>query len=446
MSDKSSNGWFALVFGMVAGLLLGSVGTWMVLSKAPPPVAQPVPRWINPPAVQITAPTPVAPPVNVDELLLAAEEAFAGEQFDEACRLAHKALKAEPTHEEAAGILRMSLMAMPTYGDAALRQKLEQKVSFDFMDTPLPDAVTFLKALTGLPVMLDPQLDAPKKTLVTLKMNDMKLGQALDWIATQAEAEIAHAGGILFLGSKQSASKVAQKPVAETIAIEILAQDSKAPSTGFLLHPSESGRVAAFCTDGKGHSVTLQGYAYKWMDAAPAGPDGIPDDKAPEWLLEMHKRLAKPVSFDFVETSLADAVQFLQQTSNATIILQDQVRVPDSTLMVKDTPLGRVLGWLNLAADVKCVVSNGAIVIGKREAIEQSKGDVFEVIPVEIDVVGRQTASGFLYRNPTKGVFHVIAADAEGNEVRFTGYERGRANTHEPEPEEAEPEEAEEKE
>lgn len=60
--------------------------------------------------------------------------------------------------------------------------QMEKRVSFDFVDTPLPDVVAFLQNLTGVNMVIDPQAGAGGDVAVTLKVNDMRLAAAMDWI------------------------------------------------------------------------------------------------------------------------------------------------------------------------------------------------------------------------------------------------------------------------
>jgi hypothetical protein len=62
-----------------------------------------------------------------------------------------------------------------------LLKRMETKVSFDFVDCPLADVVAFLRNLTGTNIVLDPDAvkDDPE---ITLRVTDMRLGTALDWI------------------------------------------------------------------------------------------------------------------------------------------------------------------------------------------------------------------------------------------------------------------------
>ncbi|HHN45984.1 MAG TPA: hypothetical protein ENN09_00955 [Planctomycetes bacterium] len=64
-----------------------------------------------------------------------------------------------------------------------IRRKLDKRVSFEFVQTPLSEAVQFLQNLTKVNMILDPVAlqevaDAP----ITLRVSQMKLELALDWI------------------------------------------------------------------------------------------------------------------------------------------------------------------------------------------------------------------------------------------------------------------------
>ncbi len=64
---------------------------------------------------------------------------------------------------------------------APLREALEQSLSVDFQQMPLPDVVQYLRAETGLNFVIDPNIEADK-ILITLSLKDMKLINVLRWI------------------------------------------------------------------------------------------------------------------------------------------------------------------------------------------------------------------------------------------------------------------------
>ncbi|MBI2190986.1 MAG: hypothetical protein HYU36_03240 [Planctomycetes bacterium] len=61
-------------------------------------------------------------------------------------------------------------------------QQMEKRVSFDFVDTPLQDVMAFLQNLTGVNIVLDPQATGGGDASVTLRVNDMRLSAAMEWI------------------------------------------------------------------------------------------------------------------------------------------------------------------------------------------------------------------------------------------------------------------------
>jgi len=66
-----------------------------------------------------------------------------------------------------------------------LRSKLEEPISFDFLETPLEDVCQFLRQVADVDVILDPRVaeDANDPSLpVTLKVEDMPLSKAIKWI------------------------------------------------------------------------------------------------------------------------------------------------------------------------------------------------------------------------------------------------------------------------
>ena len=81
-----------------------------------------------------------------------------------------------------------------------LEQALERRVSFEFVDTPLIEAVQFIQALTKVNIVLDPKVaeDAAGKK-ITLRVTDMPLHQALRWIVRLADCEMRPREGALYV-------------------------------------------------------------------------------------------------------------------------------------------------------------------------------------------------------------------------------------------------------
>ena len=67
---------------------------------------------------------------------------------------------------------------------------LKTKATFEFMDTPLSEAIDQVAKMAKITATWDPGLAADaKKTQITLKVKDMECGQILDWVSKLAEVE-----------------------------------------------------------------------------------------------------------------------------------------------------------------------------------------------------------------------------------------------------------------
>ena len=81
-------------------------------------------------------------------------------------------------------------------------EEMEKKVSFDFLDTPLADVVAFLQNLTGVNMVIDPNATEGDDVPVTLKVNDMRLGAALDWILRLCDLSYALKDEVVYVSTK----------------------------------------------------------------------------------------------------------------------------------------------------------------------------------------------------------------------------------------------------
>ena len=84
-----------------------------------------------------------------------------------------------------------------------LNTRLEDRVSFDFVQTPLRDVVSFLQQIANANIILD------EKALgadidITLKVSEMKLRTALDWFTGAADLAYALRGEAIFISNKEN--------------------------------------------------------------------------------------------------------------------------------------------------------------------------------------------------------------------------------------------------
>ena len=68
-------------------------------------------------------------------------------------------------------------------------KKLQKKVTFDFVDTSLDEAVAFLRQISGVTIIVDPKVTAGGPANINLRVTDMSMDLALDWILRLANLE-----------------------------------------------------------------------------------------------------------------------------------------------------------------------------------------------------------------------------------------------------------------
>jgi len=75
---------------------------------------------------------------------------------------------------------------------AEIRKKLQRKVTFEFVDTPLEEAIGFLRGLANVTMIVDPKVVAGGAApAINLRVTDMSLDLALEWILKLADLEYA---------------------------------------------------------------------------------------------------------------------------------------------------------------------------------------------------------------------------------------------------------------
>jgi general secretion pathway protein D len=88
-----------------------------------------------------------------------------------------------------------------------IARKLDRKVTFEFVDTPLSEALQFLQTLTETTIILDPRaFDAGggDNTPITLKVTNMPLRTALKWILRLADLDFTLKNEAVFISTPQN--------------------------------------------------------------------------------------------------------------------------------------------------------------------------------------------------------------------------------------------------
>ncbi|MFG0318694.1 MAG: hypothetical protein ACF8XB_15580, partial [Planctomycetota bacterium JB042] len=86
--------------------------------------------------------------------------------------------------------------APPPAWREAIERKLDRKVSVEFEETSIQDAVRELQASHGVPIVVSPGVPAE----LSLTLSDVPLRTVLEWIARQAELRVGLADGAVVLG------------------------------------------------------------------------------------------------------------------------------------------------------------------------------------------------------------------------------------------------------
>lgn len=69
-------------------------------------------------------------------------------------------------------------------------KQLDQEISFDFVDTPLVDVLSFLHTVSGLNFVVDPAISPAETSLVTLKGDKMKIRHVLKFVGALTNTTI----------------------------------------------------------------------------------------------------------------------------------------------------------------------------------------------------------------------------------------------------------------
>lgn len=166
--------------------------------------------------------------------------------------------------------------------NAEIERALDRKVSFEFNNTPLSEALQFLQTLTRTSVVVDPRMPRAKgRTAVTLKVSDVPLRDAVERILSPVGLAWAVRNEALYIHEKGAPETEVARPKLSKV---------------------------------------------------------------------LEDRLAKKVTFEFVETPLTEAVRFLGQLSGVTIDLPNAVAHKKGhtpiTLKVTNMPLRLAIDWI----------------------------------------------------------------------------------------------------
>jgi hypothetical protein len=197
--------------------------------------------------------------------------------------------------------------------NAAIEKTLEKRISFDFVNTPVGDALGFLRGVLEVNLVVHPGVN--RDATITLKVSEMKAGHALRWIAELVGATAGIEHGAIFVRPAPEEKEKPEKPPVE--------KEKEDPDTR-----------------------------------------------------KVRKRLkGRTLSFDFVETPLQDVVSFIAALVDATIVLDPDLD-PDRpvTLRLTDVSAASALHWVARVVGAEVEMRQGAVFL-RNTGQAQQKGE-----------------------------------------------------------------------
>jgi len=90
-----------------------------------------------------------------------------------------------------------------------------KRVSFDFVETPFGDVLSFIQTLLGVNVVVAPDVD--RKEPLTLRVADMNVGSALQWIIKLAGGKMEIRDGAIFVAHGRPGAAERKAPPAKKL-------------------------------------------------------------------------------------------------------------------------------------------------------------------------------------------------------------------------------------
>ncbi|MFW5692671.1 MAG: SHD1 domain-containing protein [Thermoguttaceae bacterium] len=271
-------------------------------------------------------------------------------------------------------------------GARAVRRALTQPTTLDFIDTPLEDVADYLADLHGIDVVVDrPAMrkDGMKAEMpVTASISERPLAEALDQLLAQAGLAWLIHHDVLWITTPTIAEDILEtqfyrlrKPAALDDVVRDITQN---------IAPSGWSDVGGMASIGP---VPLTGTYHGLLIAAPfqvhrqierhyteliepvtGKPVKLPKTVASTTVAE---GLAAPITLEFVETPLADAVEYLGKVGGVPITIDPRSDTGDTrvTIHASGVPLESALSLMLHETPFTWKVVNDRVVVGRPEAV-----------------------------------------------------------------------------
>ncbi len=270
-------------------------------------------------------------------------------------------------------------------GLASITSALDRVMFMACIDMSLSEAADNISKMTGLPCTIDP---ACKSRPFTIQMRHAPLRSLAELIAAQSGTALTLAGGLHFQPADAPTLKLALDRTVDIDGhqrswpelVDLLRHEG-VPIIDCAPEATVNSR-SSWHADGKPSlrqvlDIITRSAGLTWVEARGwvvigSGPLSRPTKAASAAL---QQALAKPVTFDFNESTLADAMTFLSTASGADIVLDStKSGVPPLTFKATGMRLADAMKWITGLTDMQYATRAGALVVAQRPS---------DLLPVE---------------------------------------------------------------
>jgi len=118
-------------------------------------------------------------------------------------------------------------------------------------------------------------------------------------------------------------------------------------------------------------------YSANWDETRAKRPKSlVAEEEVAPWKKQVFEQMEKRVSFDFLDTPLADVVAFLQNLTGVNMVLDPGAVQGDDvpvTLKVSDMRLGASLDWILRLANLQFILRDEAVFISSKDRIREAE-------------------------------------------------------------------------
>lgn len=258
--------------------------------------------------------------------------------------------------------------------EAAEPPGMDRRVSFEFAETPVPEALAFLQSLVKVNVIIDPKALKSATEPITLKAQNLTVRDTFKEIARQSKLEMVWKDqALLFrLPEKPAPAAPAPAPLPELDAAQREALKGALGQLGAEEFADREAGLEAIKKLGAGTLPHLREAHKASLDAeVRARLENLIEELDPQaengkMPAAVRRKLQRKVSFEFVDTPLEEAGAFVSSLTQVGVVVDRELKQVPISLRVADMSLDLALEWICKLADAKLTYTNGSLVIAKK--------------------------------------------------------------------------------